>query len=127
MNAFQSTDNNHVRVMWLAVALALLAALAYMMIAWDFLSIGDLQTAKAGVVIIYVSAGSYLLGGLLIPLRQRWLWTIGAVINALVILFFINQYQERPAVMFSPGGVATKVAQLLLEVMLIYLIFAKKQ
>jgi hypothetical protein len=29
--------------------------------------------------------------------------------------------------MFSPGGVATKVAQLLLEVMLIYLIFAKKQ
>ncbi|HEX9839333.1 MAG TPA: hypothetical protein VGA72_08310 [Anaerolineales bacterium] len=127
MNTFQSTNNNHVRVMWLAVALALLAALAYMMIAWDFLSIGDLQTAKAGVVIIYVAAGSYLLGGLLIPLRQRWLWIIGAVINALVILFFINLYQERPAVMFSPGGVATKVAQLLLEVMLIYLIFAKKQ
>ena len=127
MNTFQSTNNNHVRVMWLAVALALLAALAYMMIAWDFLSIGDLQTAKAGVVIIYVAAGSYLLGGLLIRLRQRWLWIIGAVINALVILFFINLYQERPAVMFSPGGVATKVAQLLLEVMLIYLIFAKKQ
>ena len=113
--------------MWLAVALALLAALAYMMIAWDFLSIGDLQTAKAGVVIIHVAAGSYLLGGLLIPLRQRWLWIIGAVINALVILFFINLYQERLAVMFSPGGVATKVAQLLLEVMLIYLILAKKQ
>ena len=120
MNTFQSTNNNHVRVMWLAVALALLAALAYMMIAWDFLSIGDLQTAKAGVVIIYVAAGSYLLGGLLIPLRQRWLWIIGAVINALVILFFINLYQERPAVMFSPGGLVSKISQILLEIALIY-------
>ena len=127
MNAFQSTDNNHARVMWLAVALALLAALAYMMIAWDFLAIGDLQTARDGVAIIYVAAGSYLLGGLLIPLRQRWLWIIGAVINALVILFFINLYQERPAVMFSPGGIATKLAQLLLEMLLIYLILTNEQ
>jgi hypothetical protein len=123
MNTFQSTNNDHARVMWLAVALALLAALAYMMIAGGFLTIGDLQTARDGGAIIYFAAGSYLLGGLLILLRRRWLWTIGAVINALVVLFFINLYQARPAVMFSAGGVATKVAQLLLEATLIYLIF----
>jgi hypothetical protein len=54
--------------------------------------------------------------------RRRWLWVVGAVINALVILFFIMAYQHRPAVMFSPGGIATKEAQLLLEVCLLVLI-----
>ena len=44
------------------------------------------------------------------------------MINALVILFFVMAYQNRPTVMFSPGGLATKAAQLLLEVSLLYLI-----
>jgi hypothetical protein len=69
-----------------------------------------------------VAAGSYLLGGLLILVHSRWLWIVGAVINALVILFFVMAYQNRPTVMFSPGGLATKAAQLLLEVSLLYLI-----
>jgi hypothetical protein len=47
---------------------------------------------------------------------------VDAVINALVILFFVMAYQHRPAVMFSPGGLTTKAAQLLLEVTLLYLI-----
>jgi hypothetical protein len=72
--------------------------------------------------IIYVAAGSYLVGGLLILLRRRWLWVMGAVINALVILFFFSIYQERPAVLLSPGGIISKAAQILLEVGLIYLI-----
>ncbi len=33
-------------------------------------------------------------------------------------------YQNRPAVVFSPGGLVSKIAQLLLELALIYLIFA---
>ena len=47
---------------------------------------------------------------------------MGAVINALVILFFFSMYQERPAVLLSPGGIVSKAAQILLEVGLIYLI-----
>jgi hypothetical protein len=31
-------------------------------------------------------------------------------------------YQSRPAVMFSPGGLVSKIAQILLEVALIYVI-----
>jgi hypothetical protein len=50
------------------------------------------------------------------------LWIVGAVINALVILFFFLGYQDRPAVMFSAGGMASKAAELLLEVCLLYLI-----
>ena len=38
------------------------------------------------------------------------------------ISFFVMAYQKRPAVMFSPGGLASKAAQLLLEASLIYLI-----
>ena len=122
MNTVKSTKSVHVRFIWLAVALAAITALTYMMITWDILGVGDLEMAQDGDVIVYVAAGCYLLGGLLILVRRRWLWIIGAAINTLVMFFFFNMYQDQPAVMFSPGGIATKVPQLLLEVALIYLI-----
>jgi hypothetical protein len=122
MNAIQSTKPDQVRAMWLAVALALAAAAAYVLIAWDQVGVGDLQMAADGDVIIYVVAACYLLGGLLILVRRRWLWILGAVVNALVMLFFFRLYQDRPSVMFSPGGLVTKIPQLLLEATLIYLI-----
>jgi hypothetical protein len=121
-NAVPWKEYKHARVIWLAVALALIAAIAYVMIAMGILGVGDLNMAQDAGVIVYVAAGCYLLGGLLILARRRWLWIIGVLINALVMLFFFNMYQSRPAVMFSPGGIATKVPQLLLEVTLIYLI-----
>jgi hypothetical protein len=119
MNASRSTI-----AMWLAVALAFGAALAYLLIAWNVLGVGDLKMTEAPPVIVYVAAGCYLLGGLLILLRNRGLLIFGVVINAMVMLFFLNLYQNRPAVMFSPGGVTTKAAQLLLEALLIYLIIS---
>lgn len=120
----QQTNINRVRVTWLAMALALIAALSYMMIQLGLLGVGGLQLTEGPPAIVYMAAGSYLFGGLLILVRRRWLWIIGAVMNALVILFFVMAYQHRPAVMFSPGGLATKAAQLLLEVSLLYLIMA---
>jgi hypothetical protein len=124
MIAVEQARPPRVRVLGLAVALAVIAALAYVLINLNVLAVGDVQPAEDGGVIIYVAAGSYLIGGLLILTRRRWLWAVGAVMNALVILFFIQMYQNRPAVLFSPGGLATKAAQLLLEVSLIYLIIA---
>lgn len=107
------------RVMWAAVALALLSSLAYAMIGASVLGVGPV-TGPAGIV--YAAVGGYLLGGLLILARRRWLWVVGAGINTLVIWIFISAYQDRPAVFFSPGGLITKAAQLLLEVCLVYLI-----
>ena len=115
---------NGMRAMWLAVSLAMIAALTYLLIQVNVLPVGDLTLEERPPAIIYVAAGSYLLGGLLILLRWRWLWLVGAAINALVILFFVSMYQDQPAVLFSPGGLASKAAQLLLEVTLIYLIVA---
>jgi len=84
--------------------------------------VGDITAEEGPAGITYVAAGSYLVGGLLILLRRRWLWVMGAVINALVILFFFTRYQARPAVLLSPAGIVSKAAQILLEVGLIYLI-----
>jgi hypothetical protein len=109
------------RVLWLDVALAEVAALAYVLIGLGVLAVGDLAAAEAPAAIVYAAAGCYGLGGLLILARRRWLWAIGAAINALVIVFFAMAYQGRPAVLFSPGGVVTKAAQLLLEAGLLYL------
>jgi hypothetical protein len=120
----QPTTHPNVRVIWLAVALAVIAALAYLLIAWEILGVGDLKMASDGDVIVYVAAGGYLLGGLLILVRRRWLWIIGVMINALVMVFFFKMYQNRPTVMFSAGGIATKIPQLLLEATLLYVIIA---
>ncbi len=104
MNAVQHTHTNTVTmcVMWLAVALALFAALSYLLIQLGMLGVGDLQTAGAPTIPL-VAAGCYLIGGLLILVHRRWLWIVGAVINAFVILIFFMAYLNRPLVMFSAG------------------------
>jgi hypothetical protein len=122
MNTIQKSTTNQVRVMWLAVTLAMTTAIAYILMALNILGVGDLQTGDKPAGIIYIAAGCYFLGGLLILLRKRGLLIFGASINALVILFFFNMYQNRPAVMLSPGGLVSKIAQILLEVALFYVI-----
>ena len=112
------------RVTWVAVTLALFAALSYLLINAGILAVGDVPREEGSTTIAYIAAGCYFLGGLLILLRRRWLWIIGLVMNTLVLLFFLQMYQSRPMVIFSPGGLATKIAQVLLEVCLIYLIIA---
>ncbi len=111
------------RVMWVAVAVAVIASLAYLMIEIGVLGVGP---AKGPAGIVYAAAGGYLLGGLLILVRRRWLWMIDATINALVVLFFVSAYQDRPEVFFSLGGLVTKTSQVL-EVCLIYLILTYRR
>ena len=113
---------NSSRFTWLAVGLALFTALTYLLIASNVLGVGDPQVALDGGVIIYVAAGGYLLGGVLILLRNRWLLLFGTFINFMVILFFFSMYQTRPEVMFSPGGLISKLAQILLEILLLFVL-----
>jgi hypothetical protein len=120
MNTLQSPAQR--RILWLAVGLAIFTAVTYLLMVWNVLGVGDLQMDEKPAGIIYFAAGCYLVGGLLILLRNRWLLLFGAFINAMVILFFFNMYQDRPAVIFSPGGLISKIAQILLEMALIYVI-----
>jgi hypothetical protein len=123
MNAVQQKQTNTatVWVMWLATALALFAALSYLLIQVGLFGVGDLQTAGAPAIPL-LAAACYLIGGLLILVHRRWLWIVGAVINAFVMVIFLMAYLNRPLVMFSAGGSATKIAQVLLEVCLLNLI-----
>jgi hypothetical protein len=113
---------NSSRFTWLAVGLALFTALIYILIASNVLGVGNPQVASDGGIIIYVAAGCYLLGSLLILLRNRWLLLFGAFINFMVILFFFSMYQTRPEVMFSPGGLISKLSQILLEILLLFVL-----
>lgn len=124
MNTIRNNQALSSRPLLLAVLFAGLAALMYLLIAWGFHGIGNLEMETDGSVIIFIAAGGYLFGGLLILARKRWLWMIGAIINALVIIFFVNMYHDRPGIMFSLGGITTKIPQLLLEGLLVYLIFS---
>ena len=108
--------------MWLALGLAALAALSYVLMGLHVLGVGDLASSEAPAGIIYVAAGGYLLGGLLILLRRRWLWIVGAVMNALVMLVFFQAYVDRTSVLLSAGGLVFKTAEILLELALLYLI-----
>lgn len=118
----QQSNANHARIMWVSVALALVTTLSYALMAFNVLGVGDLQMDEKPAAIIFVAAGCYLLGGILILIRNRGLLLFGAGINALVILFFFNLYKDRPAVMFSPGGLVSKIAQILLELALFYVL-----
>ncbi len=124
MNAVPVTTNRSNTVLWLAVTPAWIAALAYALTAAGLLPAGELTADQGKAAILFVAAGCYLVGGVLILLHRRWLWMMGVFINALVILFFITRYTTQPSVMVSPSGLATKIPQLVLELALIYLIFA---
>lgn len=110
------------QVMWVAVSMAALAALSYILMKAGWLGIGSLQMAPDESIIIDVAAGGYLLGGILILLRMRWLWIIGALINGMVLLFYFSMYAQRPDVLLSAGGLSSKVMQIVLEAALLYLI-----
>jgi hypothetical protein len=110
--------------MWAAVVLALAAAASYVLMGLHWLGVGNIAMDDGTAVIPYVAAGGYLLGGLLILLRRRWLWIVGAVINGLVLWFFFSMYSANSSVLLSAGGLASKAAQVLLEIALLWLIVA---
>ena len=62
------------RLRGLAVVLACLSAGAYVLIGAHILGVGSLQASDVPAAIIFAAAGCYVLGGLLILLRWRWLW-----------------------------------------------------
>jgi hypothetical protein len=104
------------------LALALIAALIYFLMGINTIPIPTVNGEKAQAAIVYVAAGCYLTGGLLIFLRKRWLWIVGLIANTFVIAIFFLAYNQKPDIMFSFPGLVTKIAQILLEAGLIYLL-----
>ena len=110
------------------LALAIISALTYVLLILGVLKAGEMMTPEGGVpAYFYVVPAGYVIGGLLILLKKRWLWIIGAIINAIPIIVFYAAYAGRPDIMLSPAGLIAKTSQILLEIGLIYLIITFKR
>ncbi len=120
MNAVRSKPNT--QLLSLAFILAVITTIAYLLIGFNLLPIGNFDKPDEGGAIIFVAAGCYLLGGLLIFAKRRWLWIIGILINALVMTFYFSMYHAQPDILLSAGGLITKIVQILLEVTLLLLL-----
>ena len=115
-------------IMLFCLVLALISALNYVLLILGILKAGEVMTPEGGVpAYFYIVPAGYVIGGLLILLKRRWLWIIGAVINAIPIIVFYAAYAGRPDIMLSAAGLITKTAQVLLEIGLIYLIVTFKR
>jgi hypothetical protein len=109
-------------IMIACMVLAFIAAVFYELLGAHIITAASLTGTPATQIIIFVAGGCYILGGLLILLKKRWLWIVGLVMNTLVLVVFFTMYSQNPAVIFSLPGLGTKIPQVLLEAGLIYLI-----
>jgi hypothetical protein len=110
------------------MALAFVAAIVYILMARGIMHAGDLSPGDEGLPpYFYIVPGGYILGGLLILVKKRWLWITGAVINGFGIAMFYGAYYAKPEIMLSAPGLITKIAQIAMEIGLIYLIATYKR
>lgn len=109
------------QLVWVNAALAAATVLAYAAIAFNWLAIG--MPYDSGIATFaWSGAAGYALGGALILLRRRWLWITGWVINALVLSLYVSLYTANPDVLWSPGGIVSKIPQILLALTLLEMI-----
>ena len=109
------------------LVLAVVAVIAYVLMGIGVIQPGNLDTEEGMPSFYYVIPAGYLVIGILCLLKRRGLWIILAVINAFTILVFYAMYAAQPDVILSAPGLITKIAQILLEICLVYLIVTLKR
>ena len=114
-------------VMWVCFAMALAAALVYLLMFLDVMHPGDLVTEEGLPAFFLIIPACYAIGGLLALVKKRWIWITGAIINAFTIIIFYTMYSAQPEIMFSAPGLISKIAQAILEAGLIYLAVTYKR
>jgi hypothetical protein len=124
MNTSPFSNSNPSRLPGLAISLGSFAGIAYVLVALNVLTVGNLNMTRAPMALVCAAALSYLAAGLLILPRDRRLLVAGAILNAMMMLFFFDLYQNHPSSITWSPGTATQAAQLLLEALLIGLLLA---
>ena len=112
-------------VMLVCLVLAWIAAISYILMGIGIIEPGDLiseEGEETMPVFYYIIPAGYIAIGFLVFVKKHWLWITLAAVNALTIVVFYAMYAGRPDVMLSAPGLITKIAQLLMEIGLIYLI-----
>jgi hypothetical protein len=119
-------------VIWICLILALVAALGYFLMGVGAITVPDKplndtsSDNDAPPGFDWIMFGGYVIGGLLILLKKRWLLITGAVLNAIPIIGFYAMWASRTDVLFSAPGLLTKIPQILLEIGLIYWLVKSK-
>lgn len=123
MKTLQHTNTNIDRMMWASAVLALGAGVVYTLIGQRLLGIGNVQVQDGdGTTFFYTVAVAYFIAATLLPVKNRWLWLAGGVMNSLVIVFYVQMNANRPDLLLSPGGLISKGVEVVLEVVLVCLI-----
>jgi hypothetical protein len=115
------------RILFGCLLLAWVAAAFYFLMGSGRITVPTPDTVEAPAGIVYIACGCYVLGGLLILVRKRWLWMTGLVMNTLVLVIFFMMYRGKPDILLSLPGLGTKIAQVFLEIGLIILIARYKK
>ena len=116
------------KIMIACLVLALIAASGYILMAIGIIQPGNLMSEDEPMpAFFYIIPAGYIIGGILIFRKKRWLWITGACINGFGILVFYIGYINQPDVLWSAPCLITKIAQIPLEAGLIYLIITTKK
>ena len=114
-------------VMIAGLTMALISALVYVLMGIGIMEVPELTSDEAMPAFYYVIPAAYVIIGLLIYVKKRWLLMTLASVNAFTIVVFYSAYATQPGVMLSAPGLITKIAQVILEAGLIYLIVTFKR
>ena len=115
-----------VKIKWVLLVLALVAASGYLLMGIGVIHAADLTLDDAPPGFTWIAGVFYVIAGLLMFLKKRWIYTAFSIINILVIAVFIFMWAGRTDVLFSLPGLMTKIPQILLEIGLIYLLLKSK-
>jgi len=101
-----------------AAGLAALIAIVYFLIGFQLISVID--TPSDQIFGIFAGAGYALGVALLLRVKRRIVWILGALLQVFVIFTYFNLASERsPA--YEVWGIALRVAQVLLLILLAFL------
>ncbi len=112
-------------VVWGTLAMALVAALAYVLMGMGIIHPGNLADGSMPSF-FYVIPAAYVIMGVLVLSRWRWVRITEAVVVIFTIGVFYAKYFNQPDVMWSAPGLITKIAQVLMLTGLIYLLVKSK-
>ena len=115
------------KIMYISLALAMIAALGYFLMGINAIHAADLTQEDAPPGFVWIACAFYVISGLLLLQKKRWMLIALSIINVFPIAVFYLMWADRTDVMSSAPGLITKIAQILLEAGLIYLIVKFRQ
>ena len=108
-------------VVWGTFAMAMAAALGYILMNAGIIHPGNLQS-DIELPIGYILGLVYLVMGVLLLSRWRWIRIAEIIVVLITIIGFYAMYADQPDVMWSTPGLITKIAQVLMLAGLVYLL-----